>query len=162
MAAIQFTGYPLASVAGPGQIDTVQRFPFGMVIAGTDSVGGFAEFVYLKGVASTIVGSVVNYDELGVSSLLAAGSVGPVAVALAIVDAATKFAWYGIYGTFPTDVVANTADNAKLGRETTDGKVGDGFAAGDQLVGAISRAATTAAAVVNCQFFRAFSGVNVA
>lgn len=110
------------------------------------------EFIYLKGVASTIVGSVVTFDEAGVTTLIAANAVGPVAVAQAIVDAATKFGWYGIYGTFLTDVVANCADNGKLGRETTDGKVGDGAAAGDNIYGAVARAATTAAAVILCQF----------
>jgi hypothetical protein len=100
----------------------------------------------------------VTFDEAGATTLLAANAVGPVAVALAIVDSTSEYGWYGIYGTFPTDVVANCADNAKLGRETTDGKVGDGFAAGDAITGAVSRAATTSAAVVNCQF--AYPSVN--
>jgi len=156
----------MASAGRPGDVDATQKYVLGTVVAGTDSLGNFAEYIYLKGVASTIVGSVVVYDEAALTALLTvnggAAGVGPVAVALAIVDAATKFGWYAITGTFPTDVVANCADNAKMGRETTDGKVGDGFAAGDQIVGLISRAATTAAAVVNCQYTRPFVGVNVA
>jgi hypothetical protein len=135
-------------------VDTVQKNPIGMIAQGYDALGNSAEFIYLKGVASTIVGSVVTYDEAGVTALLAAGAIGPVAVALAINVAATTFSWYGITGTFPTDVVANCADNANLGRETTNGKVGDGFASGDAITGAVSRAATTAAAVINCQFQR--------
>jgi hypothetical protein len=38
-----------------------------------------------------------------------------------------------------------------LGRETSDGSCGDGFATGDQLIGAIAREATTAAAVATVQ-----------
>ena len=156
------TGAPMASSGAVGQVYSSEVFPLGTVVQGTDAVGGYAEYVFLKGVASTIVGSVVTYDEAGVSTLLVTAAKGPVAVATAITDSTSKYGWYGIYGTFPTDVVANCADNGKLGYETASGKVGDGFTAGDQLVGAISRAATTSAAVVNCQFFRAFVGVNVA
>ena len=159
--AYLITGAPSASSAGPKVVDSVQKFPLGTMVQGTDAVGGFAEYIYLKGVASTIQSSVVTYDEAGVTTLLAAGAVGPVAVATAATVAST-YGWYGITGTFPTDVAANCADNAKLGRETADGKVGDGFASGDQIVFAISRAATTAAAVINCQFCRGSVGINVA
>jgi hypothetical protein len=156
------TGGPLASAGEVGVVYTSAPMPLGTVVTGTDALGNFAEYVMLKGVASTIVGSVVNYDEAGVTALITASSVGPVAVACAICDSTSEYAWYGITGTFPTDVVANCADNAKLGRETTDGKVGDSFAAGYQIVGAVSRAETTGAAVVNCQFNRGFTGMNVA
>lgn len=151
--AAYLTGSTLAGNGLPGEVHLVQRNPLNMVCAGVDLLGNFAVYVYLKGVASTIVGSVVTFDEAGISTLIAANAVGPVAVATAIVDAVTSFGWYGIYGTFATDVVANCADNAKLGRETTDGKVGDGFASGDAITGAVSRNSTTAAAVINCQFF---------
>jgi len=156
------TGNAMAAASAPGTVDTTQKMPFNTVATGTDAVGGFAEYIYLKGVASTIVGSVVTYDEAGVTTLLVTGAVGPVAVSLGIVDSTSKYGWYGITGCFPTDVVASTVDNGKLGYETASGKVGDGFTAGDQIVGAISRAATTGAAVVNCQFSRPFTGVNVA
>jgi len=146
-----FTGAALASVGKPGDVDTVARNPLGMRVQGFDALGNSGEYIYLAGVASTIIGSVVTYDEAGATLLLAANAVGPIAVALGLTVAST-FGWYAIAGTFPTDVVANCADNAKLGRETTDGKVGDGFASGDAITGAVSRAATTAAAVVNCQF----------
>lgn len=153
--AAMITG-PAAAAAGElGVLYTTAPMAVGTVVTGTDASGNFAEYIMLKGVASTIVGSVVTFDETGATALIAANAVGPVAVALAICDASTKFAWYGLTGTFPTDVVANCADNAKLGRETSDGKVGDGFASGDAITGAVSREATTAAAVVNCQFMRA-------
>ena len=150
------TGAPMATSGQLQTVDSTQKLPACTVVQGTDAVGAFAEYIYLQGVASTIVGSVVTFDEAGVTTLLAASAIGPVAVALAIVDATTEWGWYGLTGTFPTDVVANCADNKYIGRETTDGKVGDGFATGDMIVGAMSRAATTTAAVVNCQFSRGF------
>lgn len=149
---------PQAAVGSLGTVDTTPRMPIGTRVMGVDDFGNTAEFIYLYGCASTIVGSVVTYDEAGATTLIAANAVGPVAVALAINTATTAGAWYAICGTFLTDVVANCADNAKLGRETTDGKVGDGFASGDAITGAVSRAATTTAAVVYCQF--AYPSVN--
>lgn len=151
MAAMYLTGAPLGTVGIPGQVDSAARVALGSRAFGVDPLGNTAEFIYLAGAASVIAGSVVTYDEAGAVTLIAAGAVGPVAVALGAVVAGS-FGWYGIAGTFPTDVVANCADNAAIGRETTDGKVGDGAASGNFITGAVSRAATTSAAVVNCQW----------
>lgn len=158
MATALFTGPAIVAVGAPGDVDTTQRNPFGLIAWGVDTSGMVAAYIYLKGVASTIVGSVVTYDEAAVTALIAADAVGPVAIAVGITDVATEYGWYGIHGTFLTDVVANCADNAEIGRETTDGKVGDGQAAGDTIYGAVSRAATTTAAVSLCQF--TFPSVN--
>jgi hypothetical protein len=151
------TSRPMAAVGKLGDVDTTARMPLGTRVMGVDDFGNTAEFIYLQGIGSTIVGSVVTYDEAGLTALLAANAVGPVAVACALTVAST-YGWYCILGTVLTDVVANCADNAKLGRETTDGKVGDNCASGDVITGAVSRAATTAAAVVYCQF--AYPSVN--
>lgn len=104
------------------------------------------EFIYLKGVTSTIADDAVTYAEAGVTTLLAANAIGPVAFAGAAIDAVTKFGWYCVWGNCLANVVANSADNATIGRETTDGKVGDGRAAGDEILNAIARGATTTAA----------------
>lgn len=144
------TAYKGAMVGAPGEIHTAAK---NAVLSRAFDLDG-NEYIYLKGVASTILGSVVTFDEAGATLLIAANAVGPVAVATAITVAST-WGWYGFCGTFSTDVVANCADNAKLGRETTDGKVGDGPASGDVITGAVSRAATTAAAIVACQFIYA-------
>lgn len=146
------TGAVMATSGQIGVVDTVQQFPIGTVVAGTDVLGGYAEYIYLQGIGSTIVGSVVTYDETGLTALIAANAIGPVAVATALTVAAT-FGWYARVGTFPVDMVANVADNSNLGRETTNGKVGDGFATGDMIIGMIARAAVTTAAVSNCQLY---------
>lgn len=150
MAAL-ITGATLAAVGAPGDVHTTARNPVGMRAFGSDTTGNTAEYIYLKGIGSTIVGTVVTFDEAGVTTLIAANAKGPVAVATGLTVAST-FGWYGLQGTFLTDVVANSADNSTIGRETTDGKVGDGRAAGDQISNCFQRAATVAAAVVLCQF----------
>jgi hypothetical protein len=129
---------------------------------GYDTTGNVAEYIYLKGVTSTIVGSVVTFDQAGTTALVVASGAGICAVATGITVGST-FGWYGVQGVFLTDVVANTAAGGKLGRETTDGKVGDGFSAGDQIVGAyLGLVATTAAAVVLAIYSYPVCGVNVA
>ncbi len=130
--------------------------PLGTRVFGVDDFGNDAEYIYLKGVASTIVGSVVTFDEAGVTTLIAANAKGPVAVAMGVVDAATKAGWYCIQGTVKADVVANTADNSTVGRETTDGKIGDGRAAGDEIANAFMREATTVAALAYVQIDHPF------
>jgi hypothetical protein len=157
--AAQRTGDQIASIGAFGDVDTTARNTVGTRVKGLDASGNTAEFIYLKGVASTIVGSVVTFDHAGLTTLLVADASGPVAIAMAITVAST-WGWYGIQGVFPTDVVANSAAAAagvkNPGRETTDGKVGDGRAAGDEINNFFQRVATTAAAVVNCQIDHPF------
>ena len=97
------------------------------------------EYVYLKGVASTIAGSVVTYDEAGVTTLIVANAVGPVAIAQAAVDAATKFGWYMIVGSCSAACDAGVADNSALYIDGTAGRVDDTVVAGDQIMGMVSR-----------------------
>lgn len=148
-----------ASTGKLGDVDTAARNVVGARVKGIDDFGNEAEFVYLKGVASTIVGSVVTFDHAGTTTLIVADASGPVAVAMAITVAAT-FGWYCIAGTVLVDVVANSAaavaGGANPGRETTNGKVGDGRAAGDEIANFFQRVATTAAAPAYCQIDHPF------
>lgn len=133
------------AVGDSTEIHTVQKNPIGASARGTDG----SIWLYLKGVASTVAGSWVTYDELGVTALVAANAIGPVAVAGAAV-VANQFGWYCVSA--PAGVLArvaaNSADNAKLGREGADGDAGDGFAAGDQIRNAVARGATGGAAAL--------------
>lgn len=146
-----------AVVGQPGDVHTTARNTVGTRAKGLDALGGAAEYIYLQGCASTIVGSVVTFDEAGVTTLIAANAKGPVAVAMGITDATTEYGWYAIQGTHPVDTVNDSADNSTVGRETTDGKVGDGRAAGDEIANWFQRASTAGgAAVVNHQFDHPF------
>lgn len=79
---------------------TTQNHPLGTVISAHDPTYGAAEFVYLKGVASTVVGSIVNYK--GTTYQTALGFAGenvpaPLAVAMSA-NVASQYGWYQISG----------------------------------------------------------------
>jgi len=115
-------------------------------------------WVYMLGVASTVQGSWVTYDEALATALLAANAKGPVAVAGAAIVAA-KYGWYCVFAPKGVSamVAANTADNGNLGREGADGEAGDGRVAGDEIYNARARAATAgAAALTTCQIMFPF------
>lgn len=132
------------------EVHTEQKYRIGR--EAKDSAG--RTWKYLKGVSSLVAQDAVTYDEAGVTALLAANAKGPVAIAGAAVDAVTKFGWFCVLGDSVTaNGVANSADNAFVGRETTDGKLGDGRTAGDQIYGVIARSATSGAGDLTLQIF---------
>jgi hypothetical protein len=84
------------------ETSTTQRHPAGKIVAGHDADGteGGAEFIYLKGVGSTIVGSIVNYNTLAFQTAL--GYIGEnraSAMAIAMsANVANQWGWYQISG----------------------------------------------------------------
>jgi hypothetical protein len=137
----QLVGYqPVATV------DTVQRHPLGTIARGYDVTYGGAEFIYLKGVASTVLGSWVTYNIYdGTTTLAVANAIGPVAIAMAVLDASTKFGWYQIEGlaTSVCTTVSTVADNAVLYLTATGGQVDDAVVSGDFIYRAKAAALTT-------------------
>lgn len=121
---------------------------------GTEYIDEFGRtWVYMKGVANTIEGSWVTYDEGGVTALLAADAIGPVAVAGAAIVAG-KYGFYCVCARsgVTARLAASSGDNAKIGREGADGVAGDGRAAGDEIYNCVSRTATSDAAAGTVQF----------
>lgn len=108
-----------------GSTTTIPTPPnqLGMVVKAVDPTYGTGEFIFLAGVASTAVGSVVVYDQGTFATALA--PVGsnlpqPVAIAMSANTAATTFGWYQIGG---IAVAAKTsalalASNAAVGVKT--------------------------------------------
>lgn len=90
------------TVAGTQQIadrSTTQQHPLGTIVRAKDPTYGEGEFIYLQGVASTIVGSVVEYNtsfQTGLDST-ALDSPQPLAVAMSICTA-SYYGWYQISG----------------------------------------------------------------
>lgn len=74
------------------------------------------EYIFLKGVASTIAGSWVTFDEAFLTTGLDGNGsdslVGPVAVATAA-TVANKYGWYGRVGSFSAGA-ATVSDNARV------------------------------------------------
>lgn len=118
--------------------DTVQNHRLGTIKEAEDPVYGAGEFIYLKGVASTVVGSLVTYDQyLGTTTLApATGGKGSVAVAMSA-NVASQYGWYQICGT-----AAVKAPNAMVvGTEVfmlaaTPGSVDDAPVNGEQVLSA--------------------------
>jgi len=100
---------------------------------------GGKEYICLQGVVSTVVGSVVTFDEVGVSTLLAANAIGLVAVAQGAVDATSKRGWYLVNGSCQAKVSAGFADNANCYATATAGEIDDAIVAGDRVKNMIGR-----------------------
>jgi hypothetical protein len=103
---------------------------------------GAGTFKYLKGVASTLVGTWVTYkDEDGTTARLAANAIGPVAVAMAATTA-SYFGWYQIDGTAVGRSLTAMASNTRVWITATAGSVDDASVAGDGVNLAKSAALT--------------------
>ena len=123
---------------------TSPMFP-GMIVRAKDPTYGVGEFVFLKGVASTVVGSVVTYNATTFQTALAAVGTNkpqPVAFAMAATTAAL-WGWYQIGG---LAVAAKTsglalASNAAIGVLTV-GKIA-ATGTGKEVQGALTAAKAT-------------------
>ena len=104
----------------------------GDIVKAVDPDYGVGEFIYLKGVASTVLGSAVLYNPDDWStSLLAANDVGSVAIAMSA-NVASQYGWYQIKG--KAVVKAGTvADNGNVYSTATAGTLDDAVVAGDRI-----------------------------
>tara|TARA_R100000234_G_scaffold94103_2_gene62333 strand:- start:2032 stop:2571 length:540 start_codon:yes stop_codon:yes gene_type:complete len=143
--------YSLESVAHGQAFDEVvveadKDYSLGQIVRAVDgyttTVGGVTatnygagEFIYLKGVASTVEGSVVLYNpDDYTTSLATANDVGPIAVAMAAC-VADRFGWYQISGKGVAKVLASFADNGDCYLTSTAGSVDDADVGGDYIAG---------------------------
>jgi hypothetical protein len=84
----------------PGDIDTVQKHPIGTIRVFKDASLGEGEFIYLKGVASTVAGDAVAWNA-GTGLTVRATVTQSVPDAIAFATAATvdaTWGWYQISG----------------------------------------------------------------
>jgi hypothetical protein len=119
------------------EVHTTQLYRLGTRVR--DRAGN--EFIYLKGVASTVQGSWVTFDEAHVTTLAVANAQGRVAVAQAAVDSTSEYGWFQIYGKAAGKALTGFADNGKVYLTATAGSVDDADVAGDVVIGAIGRSA---------------------
>ncbi len=118
---------------------------------GRDAAGG--EYLYLKGVASTIVGSAVTFDENGLTTLVVANAVGMVAFAMAATVDST-WGWYCVKsprGGMSVSTDSGIADNGQVYIDGTAGRVDDTAVTGDRLTNAIFRGTDTSNLTL-CEF----------
>jgi hypothetical protein len=115
--------------------DYLAPAPLGAIAQFTDPDYGTGEFIYLKGLDNTAVGSVVTYNTDDYTTTLAvADAIGPVAIAMAA-TATDQTGWYQIQGKGVAKVLTGFADNANCYLTSTAGSIDDAVVAGDYIYG---------------------------
>lgn len=118
-------------------VSTVQNHPFGKVVRAVDPTYGEASFIYVKGVSGAAAGTWVTYNsDDWTTKLLTAGDIGPVAILMSALDAATDFGWAMVHGKHPTALAGDVADNGNVFISTEPGTCDDAIVAGDRVWGA--------------------------
>ncbi|MBM3491277.1 MAG: hypothetical protein FJX68_12680 [Alphaproteobacteria bacterium] len=129
-------------------VSTTQLHPFGTIVRAVDDDYGEGEFIYLKGVANTVVGSWATYNvDDWTTTLLAANAIGPVAIAMSATDATTDYGWYQISGKAVGLCLTGFADDGLVFATATAGAIDDASVNGDLVnlaKGASAKLATTA------------------
>ena len=122
-----------------GSTSATQNHNLGHVVRAYDATYGEAEFIYLKGVASTAAGDLVAYDTKNATTVRAvhagATSKGPCAVAMSA-NVATQYGWYCISGSVPVNSGA-VAAHSRPYLTATAGQIDDAVVAGDAIDGAL-------------------------
>ena len=125
---------------------TTRAHPLGTVVRGVDPTYGEGEFIYLLGVAGTVVGSLVKYNATTWQTVLLTNTTVqavPIAVAMSA-NVASQYGWYQISG---NAVVKKTAvavnPQVKVYISATAGRVKVIASAGLEVVGARSANLTT-------------------
>lgn len=142
-------GQPIATT------DTVQNHPLGTIVRGrqTDTGGGGGEFIYLLGVASTVVGSLVTYNATTFQTTLSPTNTTtdgpPVAVAMSA-NIAGQYGWYQISGLAVIKKTAvSFAPSTGIWLSGTAGRVFATASSGRGIVGARTANLTTVASATS-------------
>ena len=75
---------------------SVKKQSPGQVVRAKHATYGVAEFIYLKGVASTVAGSIVNYDDSFQTALHSSALDHPRPLAIAMAANTSGYGWYQI------------------------------------------------------------------
>lgn len=105
----------------------------GDIVTAVDPTYGTGEFIYLKGLDTTAVGSWVTYNtDDFTTTLLVADASGPVGVAMSA-NVTGNYGWYQISGKAVGKVLTGYVDNALVYGTSTAGSVDDAVVAGDRV-----------------------------
>ncbi len=143
---------------GIHDISTTKKLPLGSRVMASDPTYGVGEFIYLQGVASTVLGSAatINPDDWS-TTLTVADAVGSVGIAMAA-NVASSYGFYQIYG--KAVVKAGTvADNGAVYLTSTPGQLDDAVVDGDMLHNAKFGSAdgTPSAGLAECEISYPYS-----
>lgn len=132
---------PIIGVQPIEVTSTVQNHALGFKVRAISLTYGEGEFIYLKGVGSTAIGSWVTIHEDGfTTTLLAANDIGQTAIAMSA-NIADQFGWYQIDGKAVGKALANYADNGLVYATATAGSIDDAVVSGDRVKKAIGASA---------------------
>ena len=147
------TGVTSPAGVSSGSTTTIPTPPMvpGQIVKGIDPTYGMGEFILLKGVASTAVGSLVTFNTVNYTTALCPSTANlgqPVAVSMSANTSSSNWSWYQIEGVAVVAKSANTlASNVAIGIGSA-GKVGTS-ASGKQILGART-ANSTVSATTTC------------
>jgi hypothetical protein len=144
---------PVVGAQPIDEVSTTQRHPLGRIVMAQHQTYGTGEFIYLRGVASTAVGSwvVYNLDDMS-TTLLVANAIGPVAVSMSANTSSSTFGWYQIQGKAVGLCLTGFLDNANVYGTATAGSVDDAVVAGDRVKGAVGASAIGTPAAGQAEF----------
>lgn len=129
-----------------------QMHPLGSYVRAYDDTFGEAEFIYLLGAASTVIGSLVKYNATTFQTALSTHvpvQAVPVAVAMAA-TLAGEYGWYQIEGLAVIKKTAVTiAPQVTIALSATAGRVKGTSTSGMQLAGARSANLATVTATTS-------------
>lgn len=140
-------GVPAIAVTSDSSTPQV---PIGTVVRAVDPNYGEGEFMYLPGVASNTIGSLVTYKVgsttvSGITPATVALTVSTknqgraVAVSMAANTGAATYSWYCIKGTVPTKKSAAVVTaSSKVFLSATSGRIFGTTASGKQVLGAVT------------------------
>ena len=129
-------------------ISTTAQVSLGTIVRAKDSTYGQGEFIYLLGVASTIVGAAVRYNATTYQTALLGVTNGknkgvPVAVAMSA-NVASSYGWYQIAGNAVSKkTTVAVTPQVPIFISGTDGRIKVLASAGQQILGAQTANLTT-------------------
>lgn len=126
---------------------TTQKLDLGTTIrckyrkaATSDTALGEAEFIYLKGAASTVVSDYVKFDEAFATTRVTANAVGPGGWAMSA-NVANQYGWYQRKGICIANVAASFAADKAVFLTSTASVVDDAPVKGDLIANCVSLSA---------------------
>jgi hypothetical protein len=117
------------------ETSTVQLMPLGTIVQAVDNVLGAGEFIYLAGVASTLVADLVTFNPFTGATTRGAATANsglPLAVAMSP-NVASQFGWYQVSGVMT--VVNNATAAAGAAFQKATAQIGSAAVAGTQILG---------------------------
>ncbi len=140
-------------------INTVAQHTPGTIVRAQDPTYGTGEFVYLKGVASTVLGNTVIWDPVANTTTLCPSTANlarPIAVAMAACTA-SYYGWYQFEGAAVIKKVGiAVSPNVAIYQSLTAGRVSSTASTGKQILGArtintasVASAVSTITAIIN-------------